>query len=234
MTEPKSYIDNRSYEQFVDAAKPTGAYDSKVFMIHSDFQRRGEFKLYQDKYEYYENEKNIIKSKIETLEKEIKTLKSKIDSNRDLIEEYTNKISQSKSDADKKEIKLLTDKIPKLEQSINDAIEELPEMETELKDLNKKLSDHEWMEFAGRSEYYSLYRARNEYFQTKDIEYLRKAVHAICSYADSLRYGSKYVAPYKGNPLDVKTSPFSEDVTLRLNKQSDYEWFKDGKLIEDW
>jgi hypothetical protein len=235
MTDSKSYINNRSYEQFVDEAVPTGAYDSTVFMIHSDFTNRGNSKLYEKKYEYYDNTKYMLKGDIEDLEKEIKILKSKIDTNRDLIEEYSNKISKlSNSDNDKKEIKQLTEKIHKLEHSINDAIDELPDMEASLKDLNKKLSDHEWMEIVGRMEYNSLRRAHTEYFKTQDIHYLRKAVHAICSYGDRLRYGSKYVAPYKGHPLDIMNSPFSEDVTRRMNYNSEYEWFKDGKLNDNW
>jgi hypothetical protein len=235
MTEYKSYIKNCSYEQFVAEAVPTGAYDNVVFMIHSDFNNHGGFKLYENKYEYYDNTKYMIKGDIEDLEKEINTLKSKIDTNRNFIEEYSNKISKlSNSDDDKKEIKQLTEKIQKLEHIINDAIEELPDMETNLIDLKKQLSNHEWMEIVGRREYNSLRRARDEYFQTQDIEYLRKAVHAICSYADCLRYGSKYVAPYKDHPLDVMNSPFSVDVTNRMNYNSNYQWFINGKLNDDW
>ena len=235
MTDYKSYIKNFSYEEFVAEAVPTGAYDKTVFMIHSDFNNHGGFKLYEKKYEYYDNTKIMIKLKIEALEKEMNTLKSKIDTNRDLIEEYSNNISKlSNSDNDKKEIKTLTEKIKKFEQIINDAIEELPEIETNLKYLNKKLSNHEWMEITGQKEYNMLRRARDEYFQTQDIQYLRKAVHAICSYADSLRYGSKYVAPYKDHPLDIMNSPFSEDVTKQMNYDSNYQWFKNGKLNDDW
>lgn len=235
MADSKSYIKDCSFEQFVAETIPTGAYDNIVFTIHSDFKNQNESKIYEKKYEYYENTKNIMKVNIEDLEKEMNTLKSKIDTNRDFIEEYSNKISKlSNSDIDKKEIKQLTEKIKKLQQTINDAIEELPEMETNLKDLNNKLTKHEWMEITGQKEYNMLRRARNDYFQTQDIEYLRKSVHAICSYADCMRYGSKYIAPYKDHPLDLMNSPFSVDVTNRMNYNSNYQWFKNGKLDDDW
>jgi len=202
----KTYIDNRTYEQLV---------------------------------EDYESEKIKLQNEIKKTETEIETLKSRVDNARDQIDKNTEKISEIKTksnvtEAEKKEAKLLSDKIPKLEQQISECIDEIAELEPVLKDLTKELEHHEWMEICSRTEFYCLSRARNEYFKTGDIQYLRKAVHSICSYADSLRYGSKYVAPYKGHPLEYDNSPFSEDATDRMNFNSQYEWFKEGKLVEDW
>lgn len=205
-------------------------------MIDQDMKRQGEFKLYQGKCEYYEAEKMKLVNNIQTVETQIDSLKSKVDNARETIDKNQEKISEAKksTEADKKQIKQMIDQIPKLEKVISENIDEIQELEKDLVTLKKELSDHEWMEICHRHEFYGLSRARNEYFQNHDLEYLRKAVHAVCSYADRLRYGSKYVAPYKGHPLEEKESPFSEDVTARKNLNADYVWFKDGKFVEDW
>ncbi len=232
----KSYIDTRPFEEFVKDAQPTGAYDGIAFMIDQDMKRQGEFKLYQGKCEYYEGEKMKLVNNIQTVENEINSIKSRIDKARETIDDNQLKISEAKksTEADKKQIKQMIDQIPKLEKIISENIDEIQELEQDLVTLKKELSEHEWMEVCYRHEFYGLSRVRNEYFKSKDLEYLRKGVHAVCSYADQLRYGSKYVAPYKGHPLKESESPFSEDVTARKNYDSNYQWFKDGKFVEDW
>lgn len=267
-----NYIDNRSYNELVAEAKPTGAYDHVVRNILVDERFKWENKYYTRKWEWYSIEP--IKMEIEKLKKELKTLKDKVDTNRNIIdelnpnmdefsEEYRNEDEEEFDDEDedfslandinlkknvkkdnKKEVKSevkkgeLSEKeikkmVLKSEKIISDSIDQIKDIENKIKSKEKELNDQTYLEWICRSEYNSLGRATRDYRQTHDLQYLRKAVHSICSYADKLRYGSKYVAPYYKHPLAQEDSPFCKEVTWRMN-QIVYEDPRKALDLDNW
>jgi len=240
----KSYIDRRSYEECLSSADlPTGAYDSLVFMIVSDKKRNGEFKLYQGKFEYYEIDKAKIKIKLDDNINNMESLKKKVDEYRNYIDESTEKINKiieendkndknekkSLNESDKKEIKQLNMYIQKYENQIPDLIEKIRELELIIDKNKKELIDFQHAEYIASNEYYSLKKARNNYFNNNDLDQLRKAVHMSCSNADRLRYGKNYIAPYKGHLLKESESPFSPERTNEMNYNAEYtNWLDDN------
>jgi len=237
MFNTNNYIDNRSYEELVEASNPTGAYDNIVFIIRSDRNRNSRYsesKLYQGKFEYYEVEGAILKKNYENSKKDLSDIKIKIDQSRDNLEEANEKVIGLKSkssltESEKKEIKILSEKISKLDDAISKYIDDIPYIESIIEVDKDKLEKYQWNEFIARSEYFRLCRAHKEYFQTNDLEYLRKAVHMICSYSDKLRHGSKYIAPYKGHLLKESESPFSPEQTNRMNYSAEHtDWLNDS------
>jgi hypothetical protein len=237
MFNTNNYIDNRSYEELVEASSPTGAYDNIVFTIRSDKNknsRYSESKLYQGKFEYYEVEGAILKINFENSKKDLSDIKIKIDQSRDNLDEANKKniglkSKSSLTESEKKEIKILTTKISNLEDFISSSIDDIPYIESIIEVNKDKLEKYQWNEFIARDEYYGLRRAHKEYFQTNDLEYLRKAVHMTCSYSDKLRYGSKYIAPYKDHLLNESESPFSPEQTYRMNYSAQHtNWFDDN------
>jgi len=267
------YIDNRSYDELVAEAKPTGAYDHVVRNILFDERNRWEHKYYTRKWEWYSIEP--IEMEIEKLTKELKSLKDKVDTNRNIIdelnpnmneydEEYKNEddqeydeetedyystnndinlkknVKKDNKKEEKQEIKKgqLSEKeikkmILKSEKIISDSIDQIKVVEDKIVTKEKELKDLTYLEWICRSEYNSLGRATRDYRQNHDLEYLRKAVHSICSYADSLRYGSKYVAPYYKHPLAQEDSPFSEEVTWLMNRIV-YENPRNSLDLDNW
>jgi predicted RNase H-like nuclease (RuvC/YqgF family) len=237
MSNIDNYIEKRSYEELVEASVPTGAYDSVVFTIRSDKMRNGRYsesKLYQGKFEYYAVEGAVLRNNFENNKSLISNLKKKVDEARDSIDEMNKKIDKLKEKAslnntENKELKDYTTKIPKLEKAIPEYIEEICELEQIIVSDKDKLDKYQWNEYIARGEYNRLSRAHSDYFKTNDLEYLCKAVHMICSYSDKLRYGNKYIAPYKGYLLKEKDSPFSPEITARMNHNAEHvDWFDDN------
>jgi len=207
------YIDNRSYEEHVIEAKPTGAYNYKVRDILLDERSHWQNKNYTQKWEGYsracqEHELNKQKN-------DLKSFKEKVDNCRNKIDEFNEKLKESKmTEIEKNKINKLIETQSKM---IEDYIDEINTLEQSVK-INQQKLDHDlYMDWISRCEYYNLGRASREYRQNHDLEYLCKAVHYICSYADKLRYGSKYCAPYFQHPLEMDNSPFSYEVTARMN-----------------
>jgi predicted RNase H-like nuclease (RuvC/YqgF family) len=236
MSNIDNYIDNRSYEELVEASSPTGAYDNIVSTIRYDRNRNSRYsesKLYQGKFEFYEVEGTILRNNFENSKKDLSDIKIKIDQSRDNLDELNEKVAKLKSkssltESEKKEIKILTTKISNLEEFISNSIDVIPYLESIIEVNKDKLEKFQWKEYIARSEYYGIRRAHEEYFKTNDLEYLRKAVHMTCSYFDKLRYGSKYIAPYKGHLLNESESPFSPEQTYRMNYSAEHtNWFDD-------
>ena len=228
-------INNYSYEERVKTSIPTGAYDNIVYMIRADKKKNGEYKLYKDKFEYYEVDGIILKNNLERNEKNLIDLKKKIDESRDSLDKAVEKNIELKkrqvlTDIEKKIIKDLTMNISKLEKDISKYIDEIPILESIIVSDKDKYQKYNLEKSFARVEYYNLRRAHNQYFKSNDLDYLRKAVHLTCSYADKLRYGRKYIAPYKGHPLKDDESPFSPEQTYQINYNAEHtDW-----LNNDW
>jgi hypothetical protein len=124
------------------------------------------------------------------------------------------------SDAEKKNFKILNDMNIKLDMEVSNLIDMISPIEEKKEVLQNELNDLEYRGMVSKNEYYGLRRAKYDYNKTKDIEYLRKSVHFICAYADKLRYGNNYIAPYLGHPLDANTSPFSSETTYLMNRRA--------------
>jgi len=229
-----NYIDNRSYEELVETSTPTGAYDNIVYMIRADKKRNGEYKLYKGAFEYYELDSAILKNNLERNERYLIDLKKKIDESRNSLDVANEKITKLKNkgsltESEKKEIKILTIKISNLEENISEGIDEIPILESTIVSDKDEIEKFKWKEYVARYEYYGLRRAHDEYFKSNNLDYLRKAVHMICSYSDKLRYGNSYVAPYKGHILKQSDSPFSPEQTHRMNYSAEYsDWLNDN------
>ena len=236
MSNIDNYIEKRSYEELVEASDPTGAYDNVVSTIRSDKMRYGRYsdsKLYQGKFEYYQVEGATLRNNLESNKSLLSNLKKKVDEARNSVDEINEKINELKekpslTTTQNKELKDLTMKVYNLEKAIPEYIDEICELEQVVVYDKDKFEKYQWKEYIARGEYFRLSRAHSEYFKTNDLEYLRKAVHMICTYSDKLRYGSKYIAPYKGHPLKEKDSPFSPEETARMNYNAEHvDWFDD-------
>jgi chromosome segregation ATPase len=216
----------KSYEDYINATEPTGAYENTVHMITVD-ATRSDFKLYEQPFEWYEYEDAILTAKVNNTEKKIVSTKTLIDTKRINVdtnterlevllkkEKETGKISKDETN----EIKTIKLNNHKLDEQITQLIEELPEIEKQLIIEKDKLDTFTYKKYIAKNEYYSLSRAKKDYRRDHDINYLRKAVHYICSTADRHRYGDKYIAPYPGHPIDENNSPFTPEVTWRMNR----------------
>ena len=237
MSNIDNYIEKRSYEELVEASEPTGAYDNIVSTIRSDKMRNGRYsesKLYQGKFEYYAVEGAVLRNNYENNKSLISNLKKKVDEARNSIDEMNEKIDKLKGKAslnstENKELKDYTMKISKFEKAIPEYIEEICELEQIVVSDKDKLEKYQWNEYIARGENNRLSRAHSDYFKNNDLEYLRKAVHMTCTYSDKLRYGSNYIAPYKGHLLKEKDSPFSPEITARMNHNAEHvDWFDDN------
>jgi predicted RNase H-like nuclease (RuvC/YqgF family) len=216
----KTYIDYRSYEEHVAEAVPTGAYDLKAREILLDGKNNWQLNYYNKKFVGYENEIYYLEKNISDINDENQKYKLKIDN---LREEIDNENKSNEKDSNEKEsIEKKSIKNQRLNQINNEKIEKLIENiydnDNIIKNIQVKLEKLKYNYSISESEYYNLKRARREYIQTHDLEYLRKAVHYICSYADMLRYGSKYKAPYYNHPLEYKDSPFNIERTNIMNQ----------------
>jgi hypothetical protein len=229
MTTNMSYIDNRSYEEHVAEATPTGAYELIVNSIVVD-STRSDMNLYREPFVWYETELGCLRNLIKNDECEVKKIKMQIDESRGKIDKNIERINnivkkmqdkESKvSDTEKKDYKVMNDMNKKLDMDVSNLIDQISIIEQKIITEQNQLFNLEYREMVSKNEYYGLRRAKNEYNKTKDIEYLRKAVHFICAYADKLRYGNNYIAPYLGHPLDLNNSPFSAETTYLMNRRA--------------
>jgi len=218
-----SYIDTRSYEEHVLNAEPTGGYEHIVQNVLANERSNWNHSTYSGEYSYYPVTKGRIEQSIYENNSSIKSLKDKIDKIREKIDTTKDRMSELiekklENSSDMKIIQSTFAKIPEFEDQINEMIQEI--LDTEDLNLieNEKLHDYNYSEYVGSFEYNGLKRAQYEYKKSGDLTYLRKAVHYICSHADKLRYGSKYVAPYPGHLLDKSNSIFSPEETDRRNR----------------
>jgi hypothetical protein len=74
MTTNMSYIDNRSYEEHVAEATPTGAYELIVNSIMVD-STRSDMNLYREPFVWYETELGCLSNLIKNDESELKKIK---------------------------------------------------------------------------------------------------------------------------------------------------------------
>jgi len=218
-----SYIDTRSYEEHVLNTEPTGSYEHIIQNILANERSRWEHSIYNGEYSYYPITKAKIQQNIHENDSLIKSHKDKIDKMREKIDTTKNRMSEliEKKLENSSEMKILQStfvKIPELEEQINGWIQEILDAEDQILVEKEKLHDYNYAEYVGSFEYNGIKRAQYEYKKNHDLKYLRKAIHYICSHADKLRYGSKYIAPYPGHLLDNSNSPFSPEETDRRNR----------------
>lgn len=218
-----SYIDTRSYEEHVLNAEPTGGYEHIVQNILANERSNWNHSIYIGEYSYYPVTKARIEQAIYKNNLLVKSLKEKIDTTRKKIDDTKERVEelikqQLENSSEMKKLQIIFAKIPELEEQINEWIQEILDTEDQNLIENEKLHDYNYAEYVGSFEYNSIKRAQYEYKKTHDVEYLRKAIHYVCSHADKLRYGSKYIAPYPGHLLDKSNSPFSLEETERINR----------------
>jgi len=218
-----SYIDTKSYEDHVLETIPTGGYEHIIRSILANEASHWENSTYSGEYSYYPVTKGRIEHSIYQNNLLIRSLKDKIDKMRDKIENTKDKMSELiekklENSSDMKILQSTFEKIPEFEEQINEWIQEILYTEDQNIIENQKLQDYNYSEYVGSFEYNGIKRAQYDYKKNRDLTYLRKAVHYICSHADKLRHGSKYIAPYPGHLLDKSNSPFSPEETERMNR----------------
>lgn len=187
---------------------PTGAYTHTVNLILSDERNNWSHNMFEDDFTGLEVSMGRSRDEINKINKEINNYKSQIDVLREKIEKI------EKSDKKPKDYEKI---IESNNENINNLINNIFITEGYLNKINKEYKKIEEKHLISVQERRSLRIAKYNYKLHKNLDYLFKEVHYICSYADEYRYGPKYVAPYRNHLLTYDKAPFDEKTVDFLN-----------------